>query len=136
LRTHPYNAPFITNYKKPLNIDLMKKAAKLFEGIHNFKRYASNPSENTLFEREILKSEVVTYDRLKADFVPTNAFVFKVKSRGFLTYQVRLMMGAMVNVGDGSWTLEDFKETLSNPEGRQVKNIAPSSGLCLHRVEF
>ncbi|OIQ36179.1 MAG: tRNA pseudouridine(38-40) synthase TruA [Crocinitomix sp. MedPE-SWsnd] len=135
-KTHPYNAPFITNYRDPLNIDLMKEAARLFEGTHNFKRYASNPSQNTEFEREILLSEIVKNDRLNAQFVPEESFVFKVRSKGFLTYQVRLMMGALVNVGDGSWSLDDFKESLSNPEGEQVKNIAPSSGLCLHKVEL
>lgn len=135
-KTHPYNAPFINNFRNPLDIDKMKKAAKMFEGMHNFKRYASKPSENGIFEREILLSEIVTNTKLIAGFVPTKSYLFKVKSRGFLRYQVRLMMGALIDVGQGVWTLEEFKESIENPNGEQVKHIAPSSGLCLHKIEF
>ena len=114
----------------------MKEVAKLFEGMHNFKRYASKPSENTAFERAILLSEIVENDKLIADFAPEKSYIYKVRSKGFLTYQVRLMVGALVDVGSGKWTLDEFKESLSNPEGAQVKHIAPSSALCLHKVEF
>lgn len=135
-KTHPYNAPFITNYRSPLNIDLMMQAAKLFEGHHNFKRYASKPSDHTVFEREIIRSEIVPNTKLIADFIPDKSYLFKVKSKGFLRYQVRLMMGALVEVGEANWTIEEFKDSLLNPEGPQIKHIAPSSGLCLHKVEF
>ena len=46
------------------------------------------------------------------------------------------MVGALVNIGRTEWTLDDLKETLKNTEGLQVKHIAPSSGLVLHKVEF
>ena len=114
----------------------MQEAAKLFEGVHNFKRYASKPSAKTKFEREILLSEVVVNDKLNTSFSPQKSYIYKVKSKGFMTYQVRLMVGALVNVGQGVWTLEDLKESLANPEGMQMKNIVPSSALCLHKVEF
>ncbi|MFT4601300.1 MAG: tRNA pseudouridine38-40 synthase [Arenicella sp.] len=136
LKIHPYNAPFISNFRDPLDIDLMKEAAKMFEGTHNFRRYASGPSENTVFEREILLSEIVQNDKLTSNFTPEKSYIYKVRSQGFLTYQVRLMVGALVDVGRGTWTLDEFKETLSNPQGMQVKHIAPSSALCLHKVEF
>ena len=135
-KTHPYNAAFLNNYRNPLDIELMIEAAKLFKGKHNFKRYASKPSENAIFNREILLSEIVLNTKLIAAFVPERSYLFKVRSKGFLRYQVRLMMGALVEVGEGNWTIEDLKESITNPDGMQIKNIAPSSGLCLHKVEF
>ncbi len=135
-KTHPYNAAFINNFRNPLDIELMMQAAQLFEGNHNFKRYASKPSNNAVFEREILLSEIVPNRKLVADFLPESSYLFKVRSRGFLRYQVRLMMGALVDVGQGVWTLDELKESLSNPAGPNIKHIAPSSGLCLHKVEF
>ena len=36
---HPFNAPFIYDFGKKLDIKLMKKAAKTYEGVHNFKRF-------------------------------------------------------------------------------------------------
>ncbi|MEO9533720.1 MAG: tRNA pseudouridine(38-40) synthase TruA [Crocinitomicaceae bacterium] len=135
-KPHPYNAPFINNFRNPLDIQLMKEAAQLFEGTHNFKRFTSKSTANTIFEREILLAEIVEYNKFQSSFSPDKTYLFKVRAKGFLTYQVRLMMGALVDVGQGVWTLEDLKEALANPEGPQVKHIAPSSALCLHKVEF
>jgi len=135
-KSHPFNAPLIRDFGEQLNIELMQEAAQLFMGVHNFKRYASKPSENTNFEREILFSVIDENTRFVDAYSPSEAYVFKVRSKGFLRYQVRLMVGALVDVGRELWSIEDLKESLSNYEGMQVRHIAPSSGLILHRVEF
>lgn len=135
-KSHPFNAPLIRDFGPQLNMELMMEAANLFEGTHNFKRYASKPTENAVFEREIIKSEIVPNTNITSNFAPDQSFIFKVRSKGFLRYQVRLMVGALVNVGREEWSIEAFKETLSNPLGTQIKHIAPSSGLVLHEVKF
>ena len=135
-KSHPFNAPLIRDFGTNLDITKMKEAATLFKGVHNFKRYASKPTKNSVFNREIIISEIVLNDRIKSNFTPEVSYIFKVRSKGFLRYQVRLMVGALVNVGRGEWTIKEFKETLENPEGMQVKHIAPSSGLVLHEVCF
>lgn len=135
-KSHPFNAPLIRDFGAQLDMDKMKEAAALFLGSHNFKRFASKPTENAVFEREITKSEIVTNDIITANFTPETSYIFKVRSKGFLRYQVRLMVGALVNVGRGEWTIDDFKERMENPEGIQVRHIAPSSGLVLHEVCF
>jgi tRNA pseudouridine38-40 synthase len=135
-KSHPFNAPLVRDFGKALDIELMQEAAHCFLGVHNFKRYASKPSANTIFEREIITSEIVLNDRITGSFLPETSYVFKVKSKGFLRYQVRLMVGALVNVGRGESSLNDIKESLDNFEGMQIKHIAPSSGLVLHKVVF
>jgi|TARA_B110000261_G_scaffold163650_1_gene210274 tRNA pseudouridine38-40 synthase len=135
-KSHPFNAPLIRDFGSALNIKLMKKAALLFLGKHNFKRYTSKPSANTVFDRDILYAEIVRNDRIKGSFLPKDSYVFKVKSKGFLRYQVRLMVGALINVGREEWDLVTLLESLDNFEGAQVKHIAPSSGLVLHKVVF
>ncbi len=135
-KSHPFNAPFIRDFGSKLNIEIMREAAELFRGVHNFKRFASKPTENAIFEREIIKSEIVENTSVLANFAPQESYIFKVRSKGFLRYQVRLMVGALINVGRGEWTIEQFKETLENPLGNQVKHIAPSSGLVLSEVIF
>ena len=135
-KSHPFNAPLIRDFGIDLNIGEMLEAVKLFRGTHNFKRYASKPSSNTVFEREILSAIIEPNDRFVDSVTPKNTYVFKVRSKGFLRYQVRLMVGAIVDVGRGVWTKEDLKESLENFEGTQIRHIAPSSGLILHKVEF
>ena len=135
-KSHPFNAPLIRDFGATLNIELMKQAAALFLGTHNFKRFASKPSANTIFERSILLSIIEENTRFVDAYSPKEAYVFKVRSKGFLRYQVRLMVGALVDVGRGTMTLEDLKETLADFNGTQTRHIAPSSGLILHKVEF
>ncbi len=135
-KPHPFNAPFSQNFGNYLNIDLMIKAAKLFEGRHNFKRYASNYTAKTNFEREIMAAKIVVNNEITANYTPINSYIFKVSSKGFLRYQVRLMMASLINVGQELMSLNDFKATLVNFNGQQIKNITPSSGLILHKVTF
>ncbi len=135
-KSHPFNAPLIRDFGAALNMDLMKEAATLFMGTHNFKRYASKPSANTIFERSILFAVIEGNTRFLDAYTPKQAYVFKVRSKGFLRYQVRLMVGALVDVGRGVMSLEEFKTSLVDFEGSQIRHIAPSSGLILHKVEF
>jgi tRNA pseudouridine38-40 synthase len=135
-KSHPFNAPLIRDFGAALNIELMKEAAALFMGTHNFKRFASKPTANTVFERCISQSVIEENTRFIDAYTPKETYVFKVRSKGFLRYQVRLMVGALVDVGRGLMTLADLKETLEDFNGTQIRHIAPSSGLILHKVEF
>lgn len=135
-KLHPYNAPFFGYFGKQLNVEKMQEAVKEFEGIHNFKRYVSKPSAGTVLEREILSATIEDNTKFTGQFAPQDAFVFKVKSKGFMRYQVRLMMGALVQVGRGMWSVEDLRQSLIDYNGEQVRLVAPASGLVLHQVEF
>jgi len=137
-KSHPFNAPFIYDFGPNLDINLMSEAAKLFIGRHNFKRYCSKPAADTVFEREIISSEIVKQEKFRGQFLPENAFVFKVRGQGFLRYQVRLMMGALVDVGRGIWSVDDLKNSLIyiDEDKENIKHVAPSSGLVLHKVEY
>jgi tRNA pseudouridine38-40 synthase len=135
-KSHPFNAPFIRDFGKSLDMDKMVEAAMLFRGVHNFKRYVSKPAPDTIFEREILTSKIERNFKFESQFAPINSFVYKVSAKGFMRYQVRLMMGALVEVGRGVWSVHDLKQSLIDFNGTQIKQVAASSGLTLHKVEF
>ena len=132
-KTHPFNAPFIRYFQEDMNIEAMKEAAKLFLGKHNFRGFVTKPTENTKFIREILLSEIIANTDPTA---PANTYIYKVKSGGFMRYQVRHMVGVLLEVGRGNWSLEDIKETLETPQEDTVKFIAPAAGLRLHKLDF
>jgi len=135
-KNHPFCAPLMATIQGDLNIDLMKAGAKLFEGSCNFKNYCVAPSENTVFERIIIKSEITENQVYTANFFPKTSYVFRVEGAGFLRNQIRLMMGALIQLGKGELQLADIEESL-NPENTQVINsIAPASGLILNRIDF
>ena len=134
-KNHPFCAPMMANFQFDLDIEKMKQAAKLFEGMHNFRNYCVRVSENSKFEREILRSEIVQNTEITASFFPEKSYIFHVHGEGFLRHQVRLMMGAMIQVGKGELTLEQIEESLRpDTPHLQMDYIAPASGLILNKI--
>jgi tRNA pseudouridine38-40 synthase len=135
-KNHPFCAPLMANIKDDLDIDQMIRGAALFKGEHNFKNYCVDPSQNTIFVREITHSEILKNDLYTASFFPEDSYILKIRGTGFLRYQVRLMMGALIQLGKGKLVLDDISESLK-PENSVVINfIAPASGLILNKIEF
>lgn len=135
-KNHPFCAPLMANFIEKLDVDLMKKGAKLFEGIHNMENFSVSKSNNNQFEREIFRSEIEENHILKANFFPEKSFVFHVHGRGFLRYQIRLMMGSLVQLGRGDIDLKHIKESLLPHNNNKMDFIAPASGLILNEIHF
>lgn len=136
-KNHPFSAPFLVNDANNLNIDLMKSAAKLFEGEHYFHKYCTKPSEHTIFRRIIDSCEIVRNDILTASFFPEDSYILKVKGKGFLRYQIRLMMATLFEVGKGNLDLDFIEKSLKENNDRKfMRNIAPASGLQLYDIDL
>ena len=135
-RPHPFSAPFMVYFPKNLDINIMKKGAKLFEGDHNFKSYCYRPSEDTEVIRKIDSCEIIENELFTANFFPDNSWILKVCGKGFMRHQIRLMMGTLVNLGRQEITLIDIEKSLEGSEIKNLSFIAPSSGLMLNRVYF
>ncbi len=133
---HPFCTPFMTLIREELNLEAMKKGAELFCGTHSFINYAYRPKPGTVFEREILKSEIVENTELLANFFPKNTYCFKVKAQGFMRGQVRLMMGALFRLGMGEITLLALENSLKQEDPHFVKWLAPASGLVLQQTKL
>ncbi len=134
---HPFCAPFMYNILEELNIDIMQKAAKLFEGKHNFRSYCYRPTKNTVLDGEITHCEIKKNDVYVASFFPKESYLLQVKGEGFKRNQIRLMMGALLDLGKGKIDLDFIRKTLdSNEEEIILEHIVPGSGLILNSVEF
>lgn len=134
---HPFCAPFMYNITEELNISLMQEAATLFVGKHNFRSYCHRPSENTILEGEITHCEIKKNEVYTASFFPKESYLLRVKGEGFKRNQIRLMMGALLDLGKGKINLDFIKQTL-DPEAKEIvlEHIVPGSGLILNSVEF
>lgn len=134
-KNHPFCAPFITHIADELDIDLMMKAAKMFEGTHYFKNYCYKPRESQQFDREILSSEIIPNTFLTASFFPERSFLYRVCAKSFMRHQVRLMMGSLFRVGMHQLSLEELRASLLRDKEMKAM-IAPASGLILSKIEF
>jgi tRNA pseudouridine38-40 synthase len=135
-KNHPFCASLISSFQQDLNLDLMKKGALLFKGKHNFKKYCTKPNPKTRFKREILVSKITENNIFKANFFPEKSYAYHIHSKGFLRYQVRLIMGQLSSLGRNEISLDDIKESLLGNDNKPLRNIAPASGLILNKIEF
>lgn len=88
-----------------LDIQAMREAAKLFEGVHDFRNFCKVDGAKQLsnFEREILSSNI---EPIHQDSAPSlhstpgsKFYIFDLKGRAFLWHQVRCMMAILLMVG-------------------------------------
>ncbi len=135
-KSHPFAAPLLATFLEPLDIDIMREGASLFQGKHNFRNFCTKPSEKTVLEREIELCELVVNKEITASFFPDKTYVLRVKGTGFLRNQIRLMMGGLVLLGRGEITLEELKQSLQPDTDFLITYIAPGSGLILNKLSF
>ena len=135
-KPHPYCAPFLTNYPYDLEISKMQEAAALFEGEHDFSVYTADIKPHTKRIRTIESCIIEKNSLLTANFFPEQSFMLRVRGEGFMRYQIRMIMGALVQVGRSALTLSQIKESLKPDSQMELKTIAPGSGLHLNQLHF
>lgn len=133
---HPFSAPFMLNIQQEVDLELMKKGARLFEGEQDFWSYAFRPTPKTITVGKIETCRIEVNDLYTANFFPKKSFVLKVRGEGFKRHQIRLMMGALIDLGKGKIDLAFLEKTLDASQRIKLEHIAPPSGLILNSVEL
>lgn len=135
-KNHPFCAPFLTNILQDLDIKRMQEAAGLFVGEHNFSSYTARLQENAQVVRTLIQCEIVPNTLLQANFFPEESYALVVKGAGFMRYQIRMMMGALFQVGKGELSLETISASLHPNSTILLTTVAPGSGLLLNKLSF
>ena len=111
----------------PIDIPLMKTAAGLFVGKHDFASFAKTNSTAINTVRHIFRCELKKRGRY---------LHLTVKGNGFLHHMVRNMAGTLLEVGRGSISLADFQELFEKRDRRMAGFTAPAHGLILLKVQY
>ena len=135
-KCHPFCAPIMTTILDVLDIELMKQGAKLFEGENYLKSYCYKPTDKGIYTREILTCELVENTIYTANYFPKQSYILRVRGKGFMRNQIRLMMGTLIDLGKGKLSLEDIRFSLLPNSIVKMDYIAPASGLILNKIEF
>ena len=113
--------------KSSLNIELMKKAAKLLEGNKNFSTFRSSSCNS--------KSPIKTLEEARVKKSSTK-IIITFKSKSFLQQQVRSMVGCLKFIGEGKWNLKKFKYIIESKTRSKCAPPAPAHGLYLFKVYY
>ncbi len=133
---HPFCAPLMIQLPREIDLNIMKKAAKFFEGKHDFYSYTFRPKPTTDTNGEIYVCEIVENTVYQANFFPSETFLLRVKGKGFKRHQIRLMMGALIDLGMGKIDFEFFQNTLDGSKKIKLEHIAQASGLILKSIKL
>lgn len=116
---------YLYNYCKKLNINNMKRASRSLLGKHSYKVFVSGNRDN-------YNSEI--YDiKFKKD---KDILIIEFIGKSFYRYMVRNMVGALILVGSGKITIDEFNNMVDNEETEYSYLTVPSNGLYLESVEY
>jgi tRNA pseudouridine38-40 synthase len=139
----PLCSGMMTRFREKLDFDVMQKGAAYFEGRHWFGNYCYKKQhlEQEQFFREIKSSNLLENDVYEANFFPERTYLYRIVGKGFMRHQVRMMVGALIKLGNGTWDWETFTTSLtvgsySTEHKDFVPLIAPASGLILNKVQY
>lgn len=125
----------IANYPFELDLNKMNEACKLLVGEHDFMNYFCQGTEVSSTVRTIFECEIFEIPQGDWGMLPPH-YVFRVLGNGFLKQMVRLLMGAVWNVGRGKISLKDFEASLSSKASERLGATAPPQGLYMVRVNY
>ncbi len=118
---------YSTHIDKPLDIELMKKASECLIGEHDFTSFASSKSKKKSNVRNI---HSITINKNK------DVIDIYVEGNGFLYNMVRIIVGALIDVGLHKKTPKDIKVMLEAKDRSKASDTAPAKGLYLYSVKY
>lgn len=120
-----------------LNIEAMQRAIKYFIGTYDFTSFASTHSTKTSHIRTLFDANIVV-DKSMCRSSPYDQGVIHtyVTGSGFLQHMVRIMMGTLLEIGEGKKSPDDIPAIIAAEDRSKAGPTAVSKGLILWDVEY
>lgn len=122
-----FRRKYVYHYPYPLQLDKMKAAAKLLIGTFDFTSFCSAKTVvgnkvRTIYEIELIEEG--------------NELIFRVVGSGFLYNMVRIIVGTLLEVGQGKKKVSDMTQIIEAKSRHKAGKTAPSHGLYLWKVTY
>jgi tRNA pseudouridine38-40 synthase len=112
---------------RKLDLGLLKEAADLVRGVHDFRAFTPAQSYHIRFIRVVEESSWEARDGL---------LVYRITANSFLYGMVRALIGTMLEVAQGKRKLAEFAHLFSSRERSEAGPAAPARGLTLVSVVY
>ncbi|MBE5937426.1 MAG: tRNA pseudouridine(38-40) synthase TruA [Lachnospiraceae bacterium] len=112
---------------RKLDTDKMREAASYFVGQHDFRNFCSTHTQAKSTVRIIYSFNIEETD---------NEIILTVCGNGFLYNMVRMLTGALIDVGTGRMSPDRIPQILASYDRIYSPNTAPAKGLTLKEIEY
>ena len=123
---HPLLEPMTWHYRYAINPERLQHEAQALIGTHDFSAFTVSSC--------MTKTHIRTITNLEIKFDGALIQLF-FKGRGFLRYQVRTMVAALLEINRGRIQLS-MKELIESQQRSLIRGTAPAKGLTLMSVEY
>tara|TARA_Y200000002_G_C22667615_1_gene658630 strand:- start:963 stop:1706 length:744 start_codon:yes stop_codon:yes gene_type:complete len=113
--------------KKKLDVKIIKLGAKILKGTHDFSTFRASSCQAKTPIKNLKKVEVKKNK---------NKLILTFQSESFLQQQVRSMVGSLKYLGEGKWSIKDFKNAFKSKKRKMCAPPAPAYGLYLNKVRY
>lgn len=117
----------VFQYCKPLDFKAMENAITDFIGTHDFTSFSSAQDKRNNKVRTIMDASIILND---------NIITIRFKSKGFLKYQVRSMVGTLIKIGENKISESCILDLMDKKDRKKAPFMAPANGLTLIDVEY
>ena len=127
---NPFRRYSAWQYYVPLDVEAMNEAAKALLEWRDFTTFAKLNSNNKTNICQVSKAEWRTAQD------DANLLIFTIRADRFLRNMIRAIVGTLVDVGRGRYSVEEFKDILHSCDLSRSSAGAPAQGLFLSDVEY
>jgi len=131
---YPVRNPLLRLYShwvpEPLDVSAMEHCLPKITGTLDFASFRKAGSEVKTTVRTVYEA------RLKWSEWVKHLLVFEITGRGFMRYMVRNIVGALIEVGKGRLSIEDFRKIIEARDRTVAPPPAPPQGLVLKYIEY
>lgn len=126
----PIERNYVYQYNKKLDVVEIERALKYLEGTHDFKSFTKSDDEKEDYTRTIVQTNLIR------DLKNVNKISLSFLGTGFLRYQVRNMVGTLIEIGEGKRKSEDIIDILNEKDRKKAGKTAAPEGLYLKDVLY
>lgn len=138
----PFDARYVWCCPGGLDLAAMREAAATLAGEHNFRSFCAkslvvNDYVRTLYAAEFRPAAPADApEPLQKLAAAGELYMLRLVGNGFIYKMVRLIMGALVKLGEGKLSPADFALALAQEQPQPPAPAAPPQGLYLWGLEY